>query len=111
VKRAGTFLRERISSALTLIVFAIRHAQEGVAPPRERRTFDIDCMNCDGRTYLVATRVTACCSSYQWIPSGRVESRILKETHVPNRLHRFRRSARHLLFRLVFQSRFRASHD
>ncbi len=63
-----------LSRVITLAVFAVRGWIEGVAPPRERREYEIDCAE-HGRTYLRDSRRTECCASLQWVPSGKVVSR------------------------------------
>lgn len=65
-----------LRSAITLIVFAVRHQIEGPHPSREIRTMDVDCAD-HGRSFLHRNR-TACCGGDQWIPSGRVMSRAVR---------------------------------
>lgn len=73
--RLGRFLVEQLSSAITAVVFSIRHATEGTAQAKETHVYEVDCAR-HGRTWLVRSRQTACCASMQWVPSGRVTSRI-----------------------------------
>jgi hypothetical protein len=72
----GRFLVEQLSRAVSAIAFSIRRSIEGEGPVKEQHVYQVDCPE-HGASYLVKARQTACCASMQWVPSGRVTSRIL----------------------------------
>jgi hypothetical protein len=69
------WIRNRISDAVSMVTLAVRHLLEGGTPVRERPDPpSVDCPD-HGRTTLRETRLTECCASLQWTPSGKVRSR------------------------------------
>ncbi len=53
---------------------------EAMEPPAKKPdpSFDVDCPD-HGKTFLSESRLTACCDSLQWLPSGDVTSRIVSD--------------------------------
>ncbi len=65
-----------ISSFVTSAAFMVRHAIEGKSPdPKQADPPEVDCPD-HGKSTLIEQRRTACCYSLQWIPSGKVKSRV-----------------------------------